>query len=124
MLQIAIPVISVKDSVRTEAYYCQVLGFQKMFGYRPAPDRSDPTYLGVQRDGVWLHLDSFKPERAGRTGAFFWVADVDAIHAEITARGARCQLPPTDQTWGNREIHILDPDDNVLVFASYPKPAA
>jgi len=91
-----------------------------MFAYRPDPNRKDPCYLGVARDGVWLHLDSFKPERAGTTGAFFRVADVDQFHAEISARGAICQLPPTDQTWGNRETHIRDQDGNVLCFAKDP----
>lgn len=117
MIQSAIPVISVTDSIRAEDYYCRVLGFQPMFAYRPAPEANDPCYLGVARDGVILHLHSFKPERAGKTDAFLWVDDVDPFHAEISQRGAICQLPPTDQTWGNRETHIRDPDGNVLCFA-------
>jgi catechol 2,3-dioxygenase-like lactoylglutathione lyase family enzyme len=91
-----------------------------MFAYRPATAKLDPCYLGVARDGVWLHLESFKPERAGMTGAFLWVADVDQLFQEISARGAVSQLPPTDQTWGNREAHIRDPDGNVLCFATKP----
>src|SRR5438132_4469678 len=77
MITSAIPVIAVSDSVAAEDYYCRVLGFQKMFAYRPDPSKSDPCYLGVARDGVWLHLQSFKRERAGMTDAFLWVADVD-----------------------------------------------
>ncbi len=76
--------------------------------------------LGVARDGVWLHLQSFKPERAGMTDAFLWVADVDLLYAEISGRGAIIQLPPTDQTWGTRETGIRDPDGNVLVLATKP----
>lgn len=118
MITSAVPVIAVSDSVRAEDYYCRVLGFQKMFAYRPDPSRLAPCYLGVARDGVWLHLQSFKPERAGMTDAFLWVADVDLLHAEVAARGAVIQLPPTDQTWGTRETGIRDPDGNVLVFAT------
>ena len=70
MITSAIPVIAVSDSVRAEDYYCRVLGFQKMFVYRTNPNKNDPSYLGVARDGVWLHLQSFKPERAGMTDAF------------------------------------------------------
>jgi len=117
MITSAIPVIAVSDSARSEDYYCNVLGFQKMFAYRPDPTRSDPCYLGVSRDGVCLHLQSFKPERAGMTDAFLWVTDVDLLHEEIAARGAVIQLPPTDQTWGTRETGVRDPDGNVLVFA-------
>ncbi len=52
------------------------------------------------------------------TDAFLWVADVDLLHDEISARGAVVQLPPTNQTWGTREAGIRDPDGNVLVFAN------
>ena len=89
MITSAIPVIAVSDSVRAEDYYCRVLGFQKMFAYRPDPNKLDPCYLGVARDGVWLHLQSFKRERAGMTDAFLWVADVDLLHDEVSVRGAR-----------------------------------
>ena len=118
MINCAIPILAISRSVEAEEYYCRVLGFQRTFAYRPDPERSDPCYLGVARDGVLLHLDSFKPGRAGATSAFLRVSDVDQLYAEISARGAICQLPPTDQTWGNRETHIRDPDGNVLCFAS------
>ncbi len=118
MITSAIPVIAVSDSARAEDYYCRVLGFQKMFAYPPDPAKPDPRYLGVTRDGVELHLQSYKPERAGMTDTFFWVADVDRLHEEVRARGAVIQLPPTNQTWGTRETGIRDPDGNVLVFAT------
>jgi uncharacterized glyoxalase superfamily protein PhnB len=120
MITTAIPVIAVSDSARAEDYYCRVLGFQRLSAYPPDPARPDPRYLTVARDGVCLHLQSFKPERAGMTDAFFWVADVDRLHQELSARGAVVQLPPTNQTWGTRETGIRDPDGNVLVFATRP----
>lgn len=120
MIISAIPVIAVRDSAKAEDYYCRVLGFQKMFSYPPNSALPEPRYIGVARDGVWLHLQSYKPERAGMTDAFLWVADVDRLHAEVSARGAAVQLPPTDQTWGTRETGIRDPDGNVLVFATQP----
>ena len=118
MIKSAIPVIAVTDSWRAEAYYCGVLGFEKLFAYRPDPSRADPCYLGVARDGVSLHLQSFKRERAGMTDSFLYVTDVDELFTELSARGAVVQMPPTDQTWGTREVGIRDPDGNVLVFAT------
>lgn len=120
MITSAIPVIAVSESARAEDYYCRVLGFQKMFAYPPEAAKPDPRYLGVARDGVWLHLQSYKPEREGMTDAFLWVTDVDRLHEEVSARGAIVQLPPTNQTWGTRETGIRDPDGNVLVFATKP----
>lgn len=120
MLISAIPVIAVSLSARAEDYYCRVLGFEKKSTYRPDNSKSDPCYLTVARDEVRLHLESFRPDRAGKTDTFIWVADVDRLHGEFSKRGAVVQLPPTDQTWGNREIHVKDPDGNVLVFATKP----
>src|SRR5262245_3042673 len=120
MITSAIPVIAVSDSARAEDYYCRVLGFQKMFAYPPDATKPDPRYLGVARDGVWLHLQSYKPERAGMTDAFLWVGGVDLLHAGGSARDAVVQRPPTDQTWGPRELGIRDPDGHVLVVATRP----
>jgi uncharacterized glyoxalase superfamily protein PhnB len=123
MISSAIPIIAVSDSARAEDYYCRVLGFRKTFAYSAAPAASDPRYVGVGRDGVHLHLQSYKPERAGMTDAFLWVTDVDQLYAELAGRGAVIQLPPTDQTWGTRELGVRDPDGNVLVFATKPSGA-
>ena len=120
MITSAVPIIAVSDSASAEDYYCRVLGFQKMFVYPLKATKREPRYLGLARDGVWLHLQSYKPERAGMTDAFLWVTDVDAFYNEVAARGAIVQLPPTNQTWGTRETGIRDPDGNVLVFATKP----
>jgi uncharacterized glyoxalase superfamily protein PhnB len=121
MIISAIPVIAVSDSARVEDYYCRVLGFQKMSAYPQDAAKPDARYFGVARDGAWLHLQSYKPEPAGMTDAFLWVADLDRLYAELSARGAVVQLLPTDQTWGIREMGIRDPDGNVLGFATKPR---
>lgn len=120
MITNAVPIIVVSDSARAEEYYCGVLGFQKTFAYPKDAPKSDPRYVGLTRDGVSLHLHSYKPERAGMTDAFCWVTDVDQLHEEFSARGASVQMPPTNQTWGTREMGIRDPDGNVIVFATKP----
>ena len=120
MIISAIPVIAVSSSAKAEDYYCRILGFQKVFAHRPDPAKPDPCYLGVARDGVTLHLESFRRERAGKTSAFLWVSDVDQLYQEISTRGANTQMAPTHQTWGNRETHIRDQDGNALCFASKP----
>jgi uncharacterized glyoxalase superfamily protein PhnB len=121
MLTVAIPVIAVSDSARAVDYYRRVLGFTKIFEYPPDAKMPEPRYIGVQRDGVSLHLQSYKPQRAGMTDAFVWVTDVDELFAEVSARGAIIHMPPTNQDWGTREVGIRDPDGNVLVFAMKPQ---
>jgi uncharacterized glyoxalase superfamily protein PhnB len=46
----------------------------------------------------------------------FFVEDVDALHAELVGRGVRIDVAPVDQTWGNREMYVKDPDGNCLRF--------
>src|SRR5262249_17485027 len=110
MITSAIPVVAVSDSTGAEDYYCRALGFTRVSACPAGARAPDPRYVGVARDGVWILLQSYKPERAGHTDAFLWVTDVDAFHAEVSARGAMILPPPTDQAWGTRETGIRDPD--------------
>jgi len=49
----------------------------------------------------------------------FVARDVDALREEFQKQGARIELEPTDQTWGNREMHLRDPDGNSLRFGDW-----
>src|SRR5204863_161005 len=44
----------------------------------------------------------------------FFVDDVDAEHGRLVAAGVRVLAPPTDRPWGERTLHIADPDGNVV----------
>jgi len=46
---------------------------------------------------------------------WLWV-NVDALHRELAAKGVPIALEPTDQTWGNREMYVRDPDNNCVRF--------
>jgi uncharacterized glyoxalase superfamily protein PhnB len=116
MLKLAIPVLRVLNSVEAEAFYCQRLGFARQFAYRPDVSKLDPCYMGLVRDGVSIHLASFPSNGAPGGSAFLVVDDVDALHSEFVAKGVAIALEPTDQTWGNREMYVKDPDGNNLAF--------
>ena len=116
MLQLAIPLLHVSRSAEAEKFYCGPLGFRLEFATRADGSRSDPAYLGVSRDGVWLHLSSFPGDGVSGGVANFVVDDVDALHAELVGRGVPIALAPTDQTWGNREMYVRDADGNTLRF--------
>jgi uncharacterized glyoxalase superfamily protein PhnB len=36
--------------------------------------------------------------------------DVDALHEEYKASGAIIRMPPTNMSWGTREMNVADPD--------------
>jgi uncharacterized glyoxalase superfamily protein PhnB len=118
MFRRAIPVVHVTSSVVAARFYCAGLGFHEEFAYRPDETRSDPCYFGVSRDGVIVHVSSFPGD--GKSGAVLniTVEDLDALHTELLARSVPIDLPPTTQTWGEREMHVKDPDSNCIRFVS------
>ena len=122
MLRLAIPVLHVTSAARAEAFYCGRLGFERRFVYRPDPSREDPAYLGVSRDGAALHLSSFSGDGVAGAAVYLVVDDVDTLHAELAERGVEVGLEPTDQSWGNREMYVADPDGNSVRFAQERRP--
>ena len=116
MLKLAIPLLHVSSSAQAEEFYCSRHGFRRHFAYRVDDTRSDPCFLGLSRDGVWLHLSSFSGDGVSGGVAGFLVDDVDALHAELVAKHVAIALAPTDQTWGNREMYVRDADGNSLRF--------
>ena len=121
MFKRAIPVLHVGSSVAAEAFYCARVGFQRRFAYRVDEAKDDPCYMGLMRDGVWLHLSSFSGDGVAGGVVYVVVDDVDALHAEFTAKAVPIDLEPTDQTWGNREMYVRDPDRNSLRFVQEHK---
>jgi len=113
----AIPVLHVVSSMAAEQFYCVGLGFHRQFAYRPDNTSTDPCYLGLSRDDVALHASSFPGDGSpGMSVVNLLVDDIDALHADLVARSIPIDLPPTDQTWGGREMYLKDPDGNRIRF--------
>jgi catechol 2,3-dioxygenase-like lactoylglutathione lyase family enzyme len=94
---------------------CERLGFRQSFAYRPFGG-ADPCYMGLTRDNVNVHVSSFSGDGVAGGVVFLGVEDVDALHKELKAKGVVIDLEPTDQSWGNREMYVSDPDGNSLRF--------
>ncbi len=120
MLKFAIPLLHVSNAAAAEAFYCGCLGFRREFAHRVDETRPDPCYMGVSRDGVWLHLSSFSGDAVAGGVVNLVVDDVDALHAEFLAKGIPIAVEPVDQTWGTREIYVKDADGNCLRFQQLP----
>jgi catechol 2,3-dioxygenase-like lactoylglutathione lyase family enzyme len=43
-----------------------------------------------------------------------WVDDVDAVHRHCQAQGLEIAMPPTDEPWHVREMHVRHPDGHVF----------
>ena len=43
-----------------------------------------------------------------------WVDDVDAVHRHCLEQGIEVTMPPTDEPWNVREMHVRHPDGHVF----------
>ena len=116
MFKLAIPLLHVSDSAAAEDFYCNRLSFRREFAHRFDDANPDPCYMGLTRDGVWLHLSSFSGDGVSGGVVNLLVEDVDTLHAELVAKGVRIDTGPVDQTWGTREMYVKDADGNSIRF--------
>ena len=113
------PVLLVADVQKTAAYFRDALGFTipRFWG-------DPPTFTIANREGLEVMLNQVAPGEAfkpnadydGRYDAYFWVRDADALHAEMSAKGADIVCPPSDEPYMMREFQVRDPDGHLLAF--------
>jgi RNA polymerase sigma factor (sigma-70 family) len=108
-----VPILRVKDVAASLDYYRQRLGFENGSTWG-----EPPVWGGCNRDGIGVYFSVHQ----GHPGS--WLAlsveNVDALHEEYRARGARILSAPQDTPWGLREMRVEDPDGNVLRISSEP----
>src|SRR5512133_3526907 len=80
MIRRAIPLLHVSNAAEAVKFYGHGLGFQLAFEHRPEGVTADPCYMGVTRDGVWIHLSSFSGDGVPGAVANFIVNDVDELY--------------------------------------------
>ena len=122
MLVGAATVITVSDIAASIAYYRDALGFDVTFEY------GEPSfYAGLCRDEVMIHLRAAAGQAgwvAGNSAVAAFVDDVDRLHDELAARGARIVKPPQDYPYGMRDFDAADLDGNRLTFGMPSKTSA
>jgi catechol 2,3-dioxygenase-like lactoylglutathione lyase family enzyme len=116
MLKMAIPLVHVSNVAAAEEFYCGRLGFRREFAHRGNEAQPDPCYMGISRDGIWMHVSSFSGDGVSGGAVNLLVDNVDALHAEFVARGVPIAVGPVDQTWGTREMYVKDADGNCIRF--------
>ena len=103
--------LSVRDLPRATAFYRDALGLKHLF------DAPGMSFFDV--GGVRLMLSAQGGEPGGKgTLVYFKVADLAAIHANLSARQVRFEQPPhVIARLSDREISLAwctDPDGNLL----------
>jgi catechol 2,3-dioxygenase-like lactoylglutathione lyase family enzyme len=104
------PILNVSDFAASMRYYTEQLGFRTAWQWG-----EPPSFGCVARDRVEIFLCHNGQGKPGTWMSIF-VANVDALHEEVRARGARIVKPPVTEPWGMREFHVEDPDGHTLRF--------
>lgn len=112
-------ILFVSDLERSVRFYRDVIRLPFRF--------STGTYAEFATEGAKFSLfaRSALPELIGReappdevpwpTGEVaFFCDDVDAEHDRLVQAGVRVLARPADRPWGERTLHIADPDGNVI----------
>ena len=115
------PHFVVPDVVAAAEYYRDVFGFRIMGVYF-----EPPVFAMVERDNVVIQFGrvdpgvSVAPNRKRREealDAYIWVSDVDALHAELKAKGAKIVEGPVLRFYKCYELVVEDANGFCLVFA-------
>jgi catechol 2,3-dioxygenase-like lactoylglutathione lyase family enzyme len=126
----------VQDVAASVKFYTDVLGFALMESW---PNDQEPMWASLELNNQRIMLgglaeaddpqsqgpdgqffvecsDDFKKAVGGGVLLYFSVADVDAYHKQVTARGAKPLTEPTDQFYGIRDFFVRDLDGYRFAF--------
>lgn len=108
------PILRVENMQDSLRFYVGQLGFQNA-------DWGGDDFTSVNRDRAGIYLCR---GGQGRGAAWIWIGveDVEKLEQELRARGVAILMPPMNYPWA-LEMHVQDPDANVIRFGSEPKPA-
>ncbi len=113
-------VLAVPDAETTALWWTGVMGFRRVF--------ETPGWVFVRAGDCEIRLgscpDALPPRDLGDHSYFGYVAidDVDAYHRAIAAAGAEIIVPPTDRSWGMREMAVRTPDGHRIMFGAPLRP--
>jgi catechol 2,3-dioxygenase-like lactoylglutathione lyase family enzyme len=110
-MQLVYPALRITDEARSRAFYLDALGFEVDWEHRFEP--GFPIFMQITRDGLSLYLSQHAGDCEVGGLVYLYVPDVDAWYERLLANGIAAD-PPEDQSWGNREFRVADPDGNQL----------
>lgn len=110
-----IPTLRIEDIEISKRFYEQGLGFSVDWIWREK-ERS-PAFAQISYDGTRIYLTERQEGVAGAL-VLLYVDDVDSWHMKLLANNIAVDTLPHDESWGNREMQLKDPDGNCLRFCT------
>lgn len=115
-----VPCLRIFDEAKALDFYVDYLGFIKDWEHRH--EAHFPIYLQVSRGDCVLHLSEHHGDCCPGASVMVPVDDIDALHAELSARHYRMQRPGIEKMpWGSRDISVTDPFGNKIRFSTPEK---
>jgi uncharacterized glyoxalase superfamily protein PhnB len=109
-----IPILNVTD-IEASFVWFEKLGFTRGFAWRDQPDAA-VTFGSVHGGESEIFL--CQGAQGGRGDSGTWMSifldDVDAAYATCEREGIEVTMPPEDEPWGVREMHVRHPDGHIL----------
>jgi uncharacterized glyoxalase superfamily protein PhnB len=119
------PILGVAHVRQAAEYYRDVLGFHldPVDGvFQPTAEEPGGVYAIVKRAGIWIHFQirrgdhARRPRPAFERDLYLYVADLDALHADLQRRGAVILQPPRATPYGLREMVVEDLNGYRIAF--------
>ena len=104
------PEIPVSDLEEAVEFY------ERRLGFRVALQIPDRGYAIIERDDIAIHLFEDDAHNHSRIGIHIFTENLDALHAELQARGAHLSQGITLKPWGNRDFRVNDNSGNEIKF--------
>ena len=124
----AVLVLPVRDLKQARAWYHNALGFETVYLHQDPVDDPEGNYAILRREGAEVHLILDEPPRdhpwktAGTGYLFLIVRGVDAVYAQVQARGVPITREMRKESWGARAFQLTDPSGNSILVAEDTAP--
>ncbi|MFE7069881.1 VOC family protein [Streptomyces sp. NPDC057620] len=119
--------IITRDVARLVAFYERVTGLKAAWANDDFAELSTPTAtlaIASTRTVPLFAPGSARPAENHSVITEFLVADVDAVHKNLTGYVTDFVTEPTTMPWGNRSLLLRDPDGNLINFFTPVTPEA
>jgi len=106
------PILAVNDMQISKSFYKDILGFEEA-------EWGTEEFTSVNRDKSGIYLCK---GAQGCPGTWVWMGfdgDINALHDELKAKGAKITMIPTNFSWAY-EMRIEDPDGHILRLGTDP----
>jgi len=115
-LNSAIPILRMFDIAKTREFYLDYLGFAVDFEHRFHDNA--PLFMGISRDDLMIFLSEHHGDGSPGVHVRIETDGVRELHAELQKKQYRYMNPDVqEQEWGTREMTVIDPVGNRLIFS-------